>query len=959
MAKVKSVFHLSLILSFCFSATLFAGVTGKISGRIVDNETGEGLPGANVVVVGTNTGAAADIDGYYRILNLAPGTYSINVTMIGYSPITVQGLKVSIDRTTTQNVKLTTEIIEGETVVISAERPLVERDRTNSASYVDAETIDQLPVQEMSEIIQLQAGVVTGSDGSMHFRGGREREVAYLVDGISVSNSFSQSGGSNVAIENSIIKELQVISGTFNAEYGAAQSAIVNVVTKNPEKEFHGDLQIFAGDFLSNKTDRFIGIDEFDPMGEHDIQGTLSGPLFHRSLGFFATARYNSDDGYLNGERRYAALDGWKIDAYRQWFTQHYAGRIAEYGRIPVPDSLKTGDNAIVPMATSKKLTFTGKVNFIPKPTVGFIYTIFASDNESQGYSNSTDDWRYAPDGRSTGYSTSHHHFLTFRHNPTPDFFYNLRVSYQYNNYKSYLNEDTKVADYPGDSGYLPIGASDDQTGFVQGDNQFGRSFTTRKVYMANGDFNWQIDKYNFIKTGFEVRQHKIHYNNQPMVESEAWKSYKYTNSISGKGLDFDEFWGYMNEYWSSFPGDKLRLAKTTDGDYVDYEREPLEFSAYIQDKVELGELVLNAGVRLDLFDPKAKTLNNKRELSQQIGNPENLIDSKIKKQLSPRIGFSYPISDQGAFHVSYGHFFQMPSFEKLFEKPINENMTTLLLEDARIGDTDLEPERTIAYEIGLQQQLAYEYAMDLTLFYKDIRNQLGLEAVRTTDAVGYTRYVNRDYGNVKGFTLAFEKLRTGLISGGVDYTFQYAKGSASDPNFLQLVEIATRLSGESVQFPERQILALDWDQRHTINVNLNISQSNNWAVGVIGSWGSGLPYSPTSIEELDLPDSEFKNSARKPIRYDLDIKANKQFKIGGLTYNLFMRVYNILDHLNENDVFSVTGRASQNARLPVDEKVDLQQLEQGGQFTMAEWDNRPHWFSPPRRIQVGLGVRF
>ncbi|OPZ72278.1 MAG: TonB-dependent Receptor Plug Domain protein [bacterium ADurb.Bin478] len=234
-AKVLSLFVVvGLLLT---GHAVLAGTSGKIAGRIIDRDNKEGLPGVNVLLVGTTWGAVSDPDGYFQIINVPPGTYKIAVSMIGYMALTIEDIKVNVDRTTTQNISLSSKTLEGQEVVIKAERPVIEKDRTSTASYVDAETIQDLPVQEVSEIIQLQAGVVTGAGGDLHFRGGRSREVAYLIDGISVSNAFSQGGGSNVAIENSIIKELQVISGTFNAEYGSAQSAIVNVVTKNAETD--------------------------------------------------------------------------------------------------------------------------------------------------------------------------------------------------------------------------------------------------------------------------------------------------------------------------------------------------------------------------------------------------------------------------------------------------------------------------------------------------------------------------------------------------------------------------------------------------------------------------------------------------------------------------------------------------------------------------------------------------
>jgi hypothetical protein len=173
------------------------------------------------------------------------------------------------------------------------------------------------------------------------------------------------------------------------------------------------------------------------------------------------------------------------------------------------------------------------------------------------------------------------------------------------------------------------------------------------------------------------------------------------------------------------------------------------------------------------------------------------------------------------------------------------------------------------------------------------------------------------------------------------------------------LLEVSTRLSGQSIQFPERQILPLDWDQTHTINLTLGIIKPADWSVSLIGNWGSGLPYSPSSVEQLQLPDREFKNSARKPTRHNVDLRASKDFRLSNLNFTLFLRIYNLLDHLNQEEVYAVTGKATENARLPVDEQIQLEYLRRGGQFTMSEWDNRPDWFSEPRRVQLGLTLRF
>ena len=955
----KTLSKILFVFLLFTSSIVFSGTTGKIVGRVVDAETGEGLIGANVLILGTSMGAATDLDGFYQIINIPPGTYDLKFSVMGYNSLTISSVKVRVDLTTSIDAELNVGEITVDDVVIVAERPLVEFDRTSTASYIDAEAIGDLPVQNVSEIIQIQAGVVSGSNGDLHFRGGRAREVSYIIDGVPVSNPFSQSGGSNVRVENSMISELQVISGTFNAEYGSAQSGIVNIVTKRPSDNFSAQVQYFAGDYYTNKTDVFIGGDQFNPLNEKDLQVTLSGPIISEKLGFFVTGRASTDDGYLNAEQRYNEMDGWKINAYRQWFTQKYSSQSSGFGRIPIPDSLRTGDNAIVPMGTNKAYSFTGKLAFYPVSSMAFVYQMFGAAGESQSYSTS---WTYAPDGRNTNYSNSMSHFLSFRHNPANNIFYNIRFSYQYNFSESYLYEDPIIADYYGDTGYMPIGASDSQTGFVQGDNQWGRGNTTREQILVNGDFNWQLGKHNFIKFGFEARQYDIHYKNQPLIRTDRWNSNQYTSRISGKGLDFDEYWVLMDEYWrgwnEEFDTTKLRLTTRSDGDFVDYVREPMEFSTYIQDKIEIGEIIVNAGVRFELYNTNTDVVINKRELSDKIGNPENLKPATVKTQILPRFGISFPISDAGAFHFSYGHFYQPVSFELLFQHPIDEHMTSLLLDGARVGNPDLKAEKTISYEIGLQQQVAADYAVDVTLYYKDLKDQVGLELAKTVDAVSYERYINRDYGNVKGFTVALEKLATGLISGTLDYTFQYAQGSASDPNFLQLVQVASRRSDEAIQFPERQILPLDWDQRHTVNMVVNLREPGDWSVSFLGRYGSGLPYSPTSVEELQLPDREFKNSDRKPARFTLDFKAQKSFHMAGVMWNVFLQVDNVFDNLNENSVFSTTGRATNNARLPYDEALERKNLEEGGQFTMEEWDNRPSWYSSPRRIRLGVAVK-
>jgi outer membrane receptor protein involved in Fe transport len=945
-------------LTLAMALNALAGTTGKIAGRVTDKNTGEGLLGANIWISGTQTGTSTDEEGYYTIINIDPGAYKVVVRYIGYELINFENIVVSADRTTRLNIALLPTVLSLGEVVVQGERPAIENDRTFTAAVVNAKVIEEMPVTEVKEVIQLQAGVIEGAGGELHFRGGRSREVGYVIDGIPVSNAFSQGGGMNVQVENSMIKEIEVISGTFNAEYGAAQSGIVNIVTKNNESQMNGFLRVYSGEWLSQKNNIFLGIDNFNPLATRDLQFALSGPIIKDKLGFNTTVRYNQSESYLWYERRYQPLDGWKIDAYQRWYGEHFAEQFVQTGRIFIPDSLKTGDGSQGPLSQSTDLSFSGKLSYNPWNSLKLSYQTFISLNEATGGDASR---RYQPDATPKSESLSHHHFITFRHTPTPNFFYNLRLSYQYNTSNSYWRKDNKVAEFPGDDGIQPIGSSasdfslGNTAGFYTGKS--GKNY--RQQYLVNGDFNWQIGRYNFLKAGFEVKQHSINTYSSGLVSTEEWQNAHYTTGIRGDTLSWPDYWETMVQYWDTLSIAKYRAVRPDEVTrFRDYTIEPLEFAAYVQDKIELGELIMNLGVRLDLFQPNENITISQRVESYLLGAPENLKPAPVQYQFSPRFGLSYPISATGAFHVAYGHFFQMPGFEKIYSIPLKV-LTPLQLNGMTLGDAGIKAERTIAYEIGLQQALTYGLALDVTAYFKDIRNLLGIERIITVDGIGYNRYINRDYGHVKGLMLGLRKDGPGLITGALSYTLQVARGSASNPEFLQLIETAVRVGGQPIQFVERQILRLDWDQNHTVNAMVNFAKTDNWSFSILGTIGTGSPFSPSFIERFDIPEREYTNSENKPFRWNVDLKAKKYLKLGDRRYVVFLKVDNVFDHLNENYVYAGSGKAKYNPRLPLELKLEQEALAQEGHFTLTEIDNRPEWYTPPRKVELGFEIIF
>ena len=247
--RKRGLGNLLFLLIICFSTSAFAGVTGKITGLVRDKKSGEPLVGANIMVAGEMFGAASDVDGRYFILSIPPGTYTLSVSMIGYGKVAVEDVRVIIDHTTTVNIDLEPQAIDmGQEVVVTAQRPVIQKDITNSTQFVELEELTHLPVTDAKEGLMIQTGIfldplpmVAGLNGQgrgeprYSIRGGGQGEVKWFIDGVRSSSLIegrADQGGSFTDVNMHAISEVQLITSGFNAEYGEAQSGIVNVVTK-------------------------------------------------------------------------------------------------------------------------------------------------------------------------------------------------------------------------------------------------------------------------------------------------------------------------------------------------------------------------------------------------------------------------------------------------------------------------------------------------------------------------------------------------------------------------------------------------------------------------------------------------------------------------------------------------------------------------------------------------------
>jgi len=271
---------LLLLLASSPQPWLEAGTTGTLTGTVIDKSTREPLVGANVVVLGTRYGAATNAQGRFFVYHLPAGVYAVRVTMIGYVPHEVHEVRVIMDLKTTIDVELEPQVLDlGQTIVATAERPLIQRDVTGSTHLVAGSKLDDLPVDSFRDLLTLQPGVT--ADG--HIRGGRETEVLYLVDGLPIQDAMM--GGQSSDLPNASVVELTVQTGGFNAEYGNAMSGIVNVVTKTGGEHFQTWVRAL---------DDRAGIEESNHLREYEL--LLSGPIRKERAWYFLSSNLRLSD---------------------------------------------------------------------------------------------------------------------------------------------------------------------------------------------------------------------------------------------------------------------------------------------------------------------------------------------------------------------------------------------------------------------------------------------------------------------------------------------------------------------------------------------------------------------------------------------------------------------------------------------------------------------------------------
>lgn len=1029
----------ALLIAILLPLALFGGTVGKIIGVAIDKQSGKPLMGVNVVIKGTSMGAASDIDGRFYIFNIPPGIYEVEATYIGYARTTIQNIRISVDLTTDVNLSLERENVVGQEVIVVAGRPVIEKSSTNERRIVRSEDIENLPVRGATDIAALQTGVVkVGTE--LHVRGGRTEEVVYYVDGVYQVNEYNRITRPEAGeVSSSALEEVSYQAGGFDAEYGSATAGIINMSTKIGSEKYQMGGEFITDGFLSTKKP-ILGTYSYG-YNLYNLSGGGPVPGLGKYLRFFGSLEVHNEL-----DRRTSAgahpvgtwtgdTDGDGLKDYNE-FTWKSA-----YGPFPDNSSKKImGAGNLMLDLSAIKVKIGGNFTRETYREYDLDYAVFCPENVSRwetftGAAYTRLTWTINP---KTLFNIQGSYFIDKYENGNNKYWDDLlkigvkelpldkyleifggTIKDTSNIYSKYdinpANGYIIVNPYLPQNGSNPTALNSYATFYAPGTQFFDYLKNETGHVGINGDLKTQVG-FHELKFGFEYRDYTIRYyrcaaperlaynylGNPPYAEA-FYDSLKSVGSGLLSGTDSENYGQYTENYWFRLYKNAYaeNIGYTIDGkDYVDGDvtdnrdsaRKPKVGGLYLQDKIEMKDLVLNVGFRYDYIspnnlrfrDPAKIVLDSLGQIAYHIYKDEdgeyssyapttdllgNVVDNvgidqmiltKNYHIISPRLGMSFPVTDMTVFHAQYGKYVQQPQLNRMF---VSFLRFAANLEQGNFtisGNPNLEPVKTTAYEVGFQQQLGSAASVDLTAFYKELTGYIQVRNVVGATPVVYATYVNGDYGTVKGLSFSFNLRRTGYVQALVNYTLQYAGGTGSTANTQY------KIAWQGGNYPTF-VSPLDFDQRHTGSINLDFRTTDKDKIGRAGmnflfTFGSGRRYTPTIVNSIVFPTTSdvpvaAMNSGTMPFVSQLDVKIDKTFNVLSSNVTVYFWIENVLNTRNVRLVYTGTGMANEDGWLETDagkqwvntitNQVALYNLYQADPFN----------YETPRIIR--LGVKF
>ncbi len=959
---------------------LHAGTTGKIAGKVIDAKSQEPLTGVNVLIAGTSMGNVSRPDGEFFILNVPPGTYTVRFSILGYSAATRKNVTVLVDQTTRLELAMTPAELEGEDVVVVAQRPVVEKDVTASVQIVDAKSMERSWVRTVRDAVESQTGIFSVSPSlgwtrgqtTAFIRGSSIVQATYMIDNLSVNSGLLSDNYSG--FNTSTIQEISVQTGGYNAEYGEARSAVVNIVSKEASSGLHGSALVrmrpagtyhFGRDFYSHdnydwryfdqdywtrqatdplnaeffgrKPDSLLAawrrqitpndtLANYNQRAEYELESTLYGALY-KNLTFLISGRYkravdifpqaipynpeHNFQGYLN----YAVSPAFKL---------RLGGFIGGWETADYPSvNYNTGESAqeadwLAPMRVDEQYA---RAKYNPW---GAIY-------------------RFYPELRKWSQI-----YLKATHVLNPQSFYEITASY--------LKDDMDRSDRNDVVPDSLWARRDDVQKMV---NRFldagyyqcwSHNYST--IYQIKGDYTNQVTPHHLLKTGAMVRKFDFFYESFQGV-FEGGNRWNLLNVFAGR---------------------------------------PYEGAFYLQDKIEVPGLVINAGFRGDffnqnrdaakhMFDPLAFLPTTPgHDPAKPVGYPGKPETERTRTQFAfaPRLGISHPISDKSVLRFVYGHFYQRPSWTKMFGLPFvnyTEDVNTVLdpyanqityMEEWQgyYGNPRMSYERTIQYELGFDSNIRDRFKLSLTGYYKDATREATVVTGIYPNPALYSAtkalmVSNSGYSDVRGIETKLDSRFNGFFNFGISHDMYWSAGG--EVGYRKIYEPGS--ANISIPKGMNQYEGV-WSSFHKVKGFLNLFFDKGYGPQVWGCtplsdlniylytwWRSGEPYTYHAPGDI----STEPNNRRWFSYYQTNLKVAKGVTFGSMRTELSVEVKNLFNskflvRLGGDDMV----RWQENPDLPEKERLPRNWFSN----EYDEWS----WYSyevPPRQVYLQAKVEF
>ena len=881
---------LLLLLFASFAPSLLAQTGGKLDGHVREAATGDPLPGVNIYITSLERGTVTDADGYYFILNLPPASYSVTASMVGFRSVTVQDVVININRTTTTDFELSEAVLEADEVIVTASRPDIVRDRTASAEVFRMSDVEDNPgIRDITDVLALSADVVDG-----HFRGGRQGEELYNLAGMSIVNPLSNARA--FAPIMSAIEEVEVITSGFSAQYGNAQSGVVNISMR----EGQGDRWSGSTDFRTRMPGyKHFGASVFDVDSNPYLQLLDSvedfeavDPITERPVYDYAYGFTTNYDSLLLPRLAYEAYHQARRDLNRQYdvlwdnsVDLSLGGPLSEHARaflatrfdrtwstVPAAEPEITRQamgNVVFDVGRAMAVRFSGAYDEVH----GHNFRGLGSQNY-----RSYRDWLW---DRVIGVNKLRNQALQlgirWSHALSERTFYEVKVNRLATTYR----EGTEVID--------PTRSREDIT-----DRGMWRHFNPS----------------DFFRNG--------HTDNRFMSEKTETISFdgSFTSQVTSHHMLLAGV--QANSYYFDIDN-LLSLSSPAQANYERYSARPYEIGLYAQDKMEFEGMIANLGLRLDMYDQNtdyyvdifSPLRNPNYDPSQPATGDNQPYDPDLAEReetglvahVQPRLGISFPISVSTVFHLNYGSFLQRPAFERTLFRRIARASDV----PVRLGNPNLKPERTESYEVGIAQGLGEGFTLDVSGYYKDVKNLIELALFQDNSQREYETFLNRDYADIRGFRIGVNK-RRGIIRGSVRYNYSVATGKSSTPfdSPTKLFEQPPE-GQEPIDLADPDDIILDFDRTHNVVGTLSMVTPPGYgprlggfrpleafAISLRSNTRSGRPYGPLNIR-------------RAPMEYNTDLKITKTLpQVLGSSMQLYIEVFNLFNNriFSYNSVF-------------------------------------------------------